>query len=165
MTIDFAAMQSCSITVYCNLTRSCEDMTIHLIGRNLNDTMLAHIACYDDNSCDELTITTDHSKNIEMTLNVTRWSEDISIHHLYAENVHVHCGSRDEHLYIQYEIDALLDDDDLLYIARAEYSSRRLPCEDITIFCSNNSDFDYHCTYEYDLDIDLESVLIGSNSA
>ena len=74
----------------------------------------------------------------------------------------VQCGSTNDRRFIRYNTRYNIPDPlEVLQSARDEYgTTKRLPCEDIHITCSNNTDFPNECTYEYELNnISLINIL------
>eukprot|EP01083_Nonionella_stella_P042610 115029_1 len=87
------------IDVYmeCNELFSCKDMLVHLMHdtrTNKDDAVNINmrVSCYADNSCDDMLITTDHSRNIYIQLNAMRYSEHILILYRFWRNIKVNCG-------------------------------------------------------------------------
>ena len=154
--------QGVNISLDCQSASACSNMII-----TLENNMKANISCYHDNACDNLMIDTDHSKDVHIHLNMYRYSEDITIHEYYWQNVETTCGYHQDKRYIQYPTNYLLDSEDILKLARDEYpSSNKLPCEDIMIECTGNqTDFERKCEYQYQLSdqVELDSILTSES--
>eukprot|EP01083_Nonionella_stella_P310344 1102283_1 len=163
MQVIITAVANINVSIECVEEWSCKDMSVYL-GRSRMDEDLAtihgDIRCYDDNACDNFVITTDDLPDIFIQLHAMRYSEDIQISHHYYNNIQIQCGVADEERYIRYDTNYLLNEYELLQLARKEYpTTRRLPCEDIQILCSNNTDFDRNCEYKYKLNVSLFDIL------
>ena len=156
-----------NISIECDSSLSCNDLTISLYpDLEIKNDINLNISCYNDYSCDNLQINTNNDKNILMVINMYRYSEGIFISHYYISNIDINCGVIGDERYIEYPTDQLLDTTELLQSARNEYSSQRLPCEDIQIDCSGNlTDFEQGCEYEYQLNnsVNLENILSDPN--
>eukprot|EP01083_Nonionella_stella_P275409 935266_1 len=163
MQVIITAVANINVSIECVEEWSCKDMSVYL-GRSRMDEDLAtihgDIRCYDDNACDNFVITTDDLPDIFIQLHAMRYSEDIQISHHYYNNIQILCGVSDDARYIRYDTNYLLNEYELLQLARKEYpTTRRLPCEDIQILCSNNTDFDRNCEYKYKLNVSLFDIL------
>eukprot|EP01084_Bolivina_argentea_P020176 37537_1 len=157
-----------TVSIECSELKSCENMLLDLIHTQNNiETMSVNISCFDDYSCDNMLINTDNAKNIFISLNAYRYSEDIKINYRFWRNINVQCGSDNDHRYIRYDTtpNALPEVSEILQLARNEYhTTKRLPCEDIHIICSgNNTDFYQECKYEYELRDDFSLIDILNN--
>eukprot|EP01083_Nonionella_stella_P145885 458123_1 len=156
MQVIIATVADTNLSIECVEEYSCKDMSVYL-GRS---TIHCDVRCYDDRACDKMIITTDNLPDIFIQLHAMRYSEDIQISHHYYNNIQIQCGVADEERYIRYDTNYLLNEDELLQLARKEYlTTRRLPCEDIQILCSNNTDFDRNCEYKYKLNVSLFDIL------
>eukprot|EP01083_Nonionella_stella_P302073 1039957_1 len=160
------AASNIDVSVDCNEAFSCNDMVIHLMHDPdkdaSDDDINVDITCYADSSCDGALITTDHSENIYINLNALRYSDDIRILHHFWRNIKVNCAFNGDRRYIRYDTDNLLRNYEILELARDEYRQRKLPCEDIKIYCSNNEHFERECEYKYALhNISSSDILNG----
>lgn len=160
--ISINASDSIKLSLECFDYKSCQDLSIQLMhGSSDVQPIYANISCYDAYSCDNMIINTDNSRNILIYLNAFRYSDNIEIVHAVWENIDVQCGSDNDRRFIRYNNKELLEESEILQLARDEYSrTKRLPCEDIHIICTaNNSDFYQDCTYKYDLNFSLSNLL------
>ena len=160
-TISIYSKRNIDLNLLCFHSHSCREMAVDLHGSNSGEYLSATVICHDSNSCRGLDIdAVDFPQNIGITVNATLWSEGISIHSPHPENVAVICGSNDDHRYIEFDIDRMMNDDEMLAVARQEYGDDggRLPCEGITVYCSDESDSRHKCVYEYDLNFNLKSM-------
>eukprot|EP01084_Bolivina_argentea_P270183 459365_1 len=154
------------MNVECNETFSCQDLSFVLM--NEQGLYTINISCIDDNACKNMMINTHDSKNIFITLNAFRYSEDIFIDHQHLKNIKITCGWSHDRRYIRYDTHELLDPSEILQLARNEYNINKLPCEDIYVECSgNNTDFQQQCKFKYQLSatVNLISILNDSNRA
>jgi len=155
------------LTLFCLNSLSCHDVTVNLaVMAETDHKLTVDVLCFSYNSCNGLTIDTDDSPNVALSLNVTRFSEEMSIRHVYWEDVGVHCGSNTDRRYIRYETDGLMTDGELLEIAREEYSGEgyRMPCEEISILCSEDGGFEKQCVFDYTPNADLLSIFEDGNA-
>eukprot|EP01083_Nonionella_stella_P012146 34471_1 len=153
MEVMIGAFSDIEISVECYTLFSCKDTTIHLVhyADAVNHAINLNMTCYEAHSCDYVMINTDNSPHTFIELHALKHSEHIQILDYFWRNVDVRCGFGADRRYIRYETYNLLDPFEVLDLARAEYDTRRLPCEDIRIDCTNNTDFDRHCQYQYEL--------------
>eukprot|EP01084_Bolivina_argentea_P233266 392938_1 len=151
------------LSILCIESKSCQNMNVSLMNTDNIAPINVTVWCYDAYSCDGLLIDTDNSPGIFISLNVYQYSEDIFIDYYHYKNVNVQCSFEDKR-YIRYDTNVLLDASELLQTSRSEYkTTQRLPCEDITIVCSNNSHFHQECTYQYSLANNFSLVNLLNN--
>ena len=164
LSVSINAENDINVLVLCYQSFSCKDLTMDLLTAS-DDKLFTNITCFNDYSCDNLKIHTDNSRNVFISFNAYRWSDDIKIYQHYHENVKIQCGVVNDQRYIQYNLRRNIPNEfKVLQLARNEYSStKRLPCEDIEIICSNNTDFPRSCTYEYDLNVSLLTILVDDS--
>ena len=127
------------------------------------NAITANISCYAPNACDQLQIRSASSPHIDVALNMYSLSEGVEIYSAFWKNLNVTCGAPAERRYIRYPTGNLLDAEAVLKRARDEYEeTNRLQCEDITVFCANDTVFEdvaaQQCTFEYEIDINVSTV-------
>ena len=149
--IDAFPNNNIEFSLECQAFKSCQMTQIQF--NNVNSAIIsANILCYDNFACDDLFIDTDHSPNIFISLSVYRYSKKIEINYYHWQNINVKCAVTDDSRFIRYDNNELLDVEEVLQSARKEYKeTHRLPCEDVNIYCSNNTDFERQCVFEYGL--------------
>eukprot|EP01083_Nonionella_stella_P276802 940870_1 len=161
--LNIEATSDMVILIECSVSFSCRDMMVYLMHEEPErptTAITANINCYYDHSCDDMTITTDESPFIFINLHAMRHSDEITINYHLWRNIKVHCGSDSDRRYMRYDTRNLLDEYEVLELARDEYHARKLPCEDIVVDCSDNAQFDRQCEYKYALsNVSLGDIL------
>ena len=156
------SMTDIKLSMECNARYACENVYVNLLS-STDDVIEANISCNETNSCDNLIIDTDDSNNIFINLDIYQYSSSIQINHYYDKNVNVKCGSSDDRRFIRYNVRENIPGQlQVLQLARNEYSSLKLPCEDIVIQCEFTSFIHPRsCSYTYSLEdeFDLVSIL------
>eukprot|EP01083_Nonionella_stella_P090782 253685_1 len=143
-----------SMFILCTAEQSCDGMVIDI---NVKSPIQVSTWCIADNACDSLVIIGDsNSEHINITLTVTQYSSDISIKYPYINNINVHCKSS-ERKFIQHNTDALMNSAAMKRNVRRQYTANRMPCEDVTISCSEFSE----CEFAYSLSskFDISHIL------
>eukprot|EP01083_Nonionella_stella_P012450 35323_1 len=153
------------VTIYCMETFSCKAMTIN-IRQYFASTMYINVYCVRENSCKQLAILNEHNADIHIQLWSFEYSESIEVQTTAAgyDLVDIRCGNEQDARYLRYDTSDLLNDEELLSKARKEYSARRLPCEGITITCTNIIDdqvYDQQCSMRYKLSdmVDVTQII------
>ena len=117
------------------------------------------MGCYVTRACDESWIHTDNSDQIMINMNMTEYSQHIQIKHEHFDNININCGHPEDKRYIKVVTDREMTDSELLDSARAEYDTKDLPCEDIYIDCTRNTDFPQECQYQYQMNENIYTHL------
>eukprot|EP01083_Nonionella_stella_P253873 873169_1 len=87
------------LKIDCNDIFSCHSLSVHLFGDtidNEDDTLSATITCFEGSSCDQMTINTDNSTKLNLTLNMFQFSEKVSIIYEHSKDINVQCGFEDD---------------------------------------------------------------------
>eukprot|EP01084_Bolivina_argentea_P093945 168915_1 len=162
--IHISAISAISLNLECHSSFACEYLSIVLQNDFSNNGVISvNVSCFTDNSCDNLMINGDYSSTIFILFNAYKYSKDVLIEYHHWENIMVKCGLSDQK-FVKYSTTKLLDPSEILNLARNEYESNRLPCEDIIIDCTgDNPDFVQSCEYKYDLSKEVNLLNILSN--
>eukprot|EP01083_Nonionella_stella_P163936 541147_1 len=152
------------LTLYCMETLSCKATTINI--RQSFASVYINVYCVRENSCKQLTILNEHNEDVYIQLWSFEYSESVEVKTTATgyNLVDVHCGNEEDARYLRYDTSNLLNDEELLSKARREYTSRRLPCEGITITCTNVIDeqvYDQQCAMRYTLSdmVDVTQII------
>eukprot|EP01084_Bolivina_argentea_P132205 233303_1 len=148
--INISTNQVMYLKIYCASRLSCNEMNVNLQNANDN-TITADIFCNDDSSCDNVHIYTNNGTYIALSLEMYKYSSNIEIVHDYYKNIDFVCTAPNEKHFIRYDTKDRtqeLSDAEIFKLAQNEYQiSHRLPCEGITVYCTENS----QCSIEYEL--------------
>eukprot|EP01083_Nonionella_stella_P301362 1033444_1 len=128
-----------AISILCAAEQACDSMVIDI---NVESAIQVNALCIADNACDNLVIIGDGtSDHININLTVTKYSSDITIQYHNMNNINVHCKSS-ETKFIQYNTDKLMNAAAMKRNVRRQYAANRMPCEDVSISCSESSEFE-----------------------
>eukprot|EP01083_Nonionella_stella_P147565 465800_1 len=158
-----------SVTIYCLEPLSCHLTTLNIqesFVSTSNIEMHVNVFCLKENSCKQLAILNHHNEKINVHLWSFQYSEEIEVKTTRAgyHLVHIHCGNDNDSRYLRYDTSDLLNENELLSKARAEYTARRLPCEGIGITCSNiiaDQVYNKQCRMQYTLSdmVDVTKII------
>eukprot|EP01083_Nonionella_stella_P236990 831803_1 len=139
-----------SISILCAAEQACDSMVIDI---NVESAIQVNALCIADNACDNLVIIGDGtSDHININLTVTKYSSDITIQYHNMNNINVHCKSS-ETKFIQYNTDKLMNAAAMKRNVRRQYAANRMPCEDVSISCSESSECElgYSLSSKFDI--------------
>jgi hypothetical protein len=125
-----------SVDIHCLHVDACFRMKVFLPGMPVNNiSSYSRITCYDINSCDELYIEADDS---QVQLVMYYYSEDIIIDN--REGYYLYPDALSCYNVIKYIIYETNDTSSSLETKiQSQYPNYASPCEDITIYCNNDS--------------------------
>eukprot|EP01083_Nonionella_stella_P246836 856498_1 len=136
--------------IHCVDTYSCDMMSLVLMAPNQTEVDYTNtVICYMDLSCDGLSLSAD--ENINVSMQMYRYSNEIQIIHKQPQKVNIECGNSNDKRFVRYNTNKIKTEKEVIELARDEYTSHHLPCEDIDIICTQNQYFPQQCTMQYQL--------------
>eukprot|EP01084_Bolivina_argentea_P286466 491406_1 len=159
-----------NISLHCNHSLSCLELTMRLNPNG--DVLNVNIYCYNKDSCDSLSIHTDHCKEINLNIFMYEFSDDVFIDYQWFSDKDINCGINAEELYIRYDINTLLRDSQIIKLVEKEYlvdkGVQNLPCSGIRVECNGNyeDEIDRKCQMGYEvIEYNQDKILTTSENS
>eukprot|EP01084_Bolivina_argentea_P088893 160493_1 len=149
-----------SVSILCALSQSCDNMIINIISPS--KALELFTLCTSDNACDHLLISGDY-EFLTVNLTLSKYSSDIVIQSSYINNINVECEVDNE--YIKYDTNKLMSIAAMKRTAEKQFTSNKLPCDDVSISCTENTECEFTYTMStYFANGILPQILEGKNA-
>eukprot|EP01084_Bolivina_argentea_P259599 438073_1 len=171
-----------AITIWCNEKDSClsldavittslinvldiyciDEWSCHGINAQLTKTpqLNTNILCVQQHSCDLLRVQSDG--DIVINLSIYQYSSNILLIHPEINNINITCGDPKNKRYFKYDTQKLMDERQIIDAARSKYDSHQMPCDDVSIQCTENPHFHQSCSMKYKLGLFNLTKLINT---
>eukprot|EP01084_Bolivina_argentea_P081021 146736_1 len=136
------------LSLNCAKSRSCDDISVWF---NISKPIKYYptIICYNDYSCNHLSLISVYESNINIIMYA--YSDNVVIIHTKPDELNIQCGNTLDRRFIRYGIEESKNEDELIELARYEYDTHRLPCEDIHVDCRKSNSQTQSCVMKYKL--------------